>query len=111
MFIHYALITAQAALADSGVKIDGQNDRVGVSIGTGMGGVPMLLNSWDMLQREGMLGVSAYALPGSLPNMAAGWVSMRSGARGPSSAPRRPAPRAARPSATPSARSSAGTPT
>jgi 3-oxoacyl-[acyl-carrier-protein] synthase II len=33
VFIHYALISAQAALADSGVKIDGQNDRVGVSIG------------------------------------------------------------------------------
>ena len=29
VFIHYALISAQAALADSGVKIDGQNDRVG----------------------------------------------------------------------------------
>ena len=83
VFIHYALISAQAALADSGVKIDGQNDRVGVSIGTGMGGVPLLLSSWDTLQREGMMGVSAYALPGSLPNMAAGWVSMRAGARGP----------------------------
>jgi 3-oxoacyl-[acyl-carrier-protein] synthase II len=83
VFIHYALISAQAALADAGVKIDGQNDRVGVSIGTGMGGVPLLLSSWDALQREGMAGVSAYALPGSLPNMAAGWVSMRTGARGP----------------------------
>jgi 3-oxoacyl-[acyl-carrier-protein] synthase II len=83
VFIHYALICAQTALSDSGVKVDGQNDRVGVSVGTGMGGVPMLLDSWDKLQREGMLGVSAYALPGSLPNMAAGWVSMRTGARGP----------------------------
>jgi len=83
VFIHYALISAQAAVADSGVKIDGQNNRVGVSIGTGMGGVPLLLSSWDTLQREGMTGVSAYALPGSLPNMAAGWVSMRTGARGP----------------------------
>jgi 3-oxoacyl-[acyl-carrier-protein] synthase II len=83
VFIHYALISAQAALADSGVKVDGQNERVGVSIGTGMGGIPLLLSSWDTLQREGMAGVSAYALPGSLPNMAAGWVSMRSGARGP----------------------------
>ncbi len=82
-FIHYALISAQAALADSGVKIDGQNDRVGVSIGTGMGGVPLLLSSWDLLQREGIAAVSAYALPGSLPNMAAGWVSMRTAARGP----------------------------
>jgi 3-oxoacyl-[acyl-carrier-protein] synthase II len=83
VFIHYALIAAQGALADSGVKIDGQNDRVGVSIGTGMGGIPLLLSSWETLQREGMGGVSAYALPGSLPNMAAGWVSMRTGARGP----------------------------
>src|SRR5262245_51734300 len=83
VFIHYALIAAHEALADSGVKVDGQNERVGVSIGTGMGGVPLLLSSWDTLQREGMLGVSAYALPGSLPNMAAGWVSMRTGARGP----------------------------
>ena len=83
VFIHYALISAQAALTDSSIKIDGQNDRVGVSIGTGMGGVPLLLSSWEALQREGMGGVSAYALPGSLPNMAAGWVSMRTGARGP----------------------------
>jgi 3-oxoacyl-[acyl-carrier-protein] synthase II len=87
VFIQYALISAQAAVADSGVKIDGQNDRVGVSIGTGMGGVPLILSSWDTLQREGMVGVSAYALPGSLPNMAAGWVSMRTGARGPLYAP------------------------
>src|SRR5262245_33197538 len=83
VFIHYALISALAAVADSGVKIDGQNDRVGVAIGTGMGGVPLILSAWDTLQREGMAGVSAYALPGSLPNMAAGWVSMRTGARGP----------------------------
>ena len=83
VFIHYALISAQAAIVDSGVKIDGQNDRTGVSIGTGMGGVPLLLSSWETLRREGMSGVSAYALPGSLPNMAAGWVSMRTGARGP----------------------------
>jgi 3-oxoacyl-[acyl-carrier-protein] synthase II len=82
-FIHFALISALAALGDSGVKVDGQNDRVGVSIGTGMGGVPLLLSSWETLRREGMPGVSAYALPGSLPNMAAGWVSMRTGARGP----------------------------
>jgi 3-oxoacyl-[acyl-carrier-protein] synthase II len=83
VFIHYALVAAQAAMADSGLKIEGQNDRVGVSIGTGMGGVPLLISSWNMLQREGPGAVSAYGLPGSLPNMAAGWVSMRQGARGP----------------------------
>jgi 3-oxoacyl-[acyl-carrier-protein] synthase II len=82
-FIHFALISALAALGDSGVKVDGQNDRVGVSIGTGMGGIPLLISSWETLRQEGMAGVSAYALPGSLPNMAAGWVSLRTGARGP----------------------------
>jgi 3-oxoacyl-[acyl-carrier-protein] synthase II len=83
VFVHYALVAALAALTDSGLKIEGQNDRVGVSIGTGMGGVPLLAASWETLQREGPGAVSAYALPGSLPNMAAGWVSMRTGARGP----------------------------
>jgi 3-oxoacyl-[acyl-carrier-protein] synthase II len=83
VFVHYALVAALAALADSGFKIEGQNERVGVSIGTGMGGVPLLATSWETLQREGPGAVSAYALPGSLPNMAAGWVSMRTGARGP----------------------------
>jgi 3-oxoacyl-[acyl-carrier-protein] synthase II len=83
VFVHYALVAAMAALADSGFKIEGHNERVGVSIGTGMGGVPLLATSWETLQREGPGGVSAYALPGSLPNMAAGWVSMRTGARGP----------------------------
>jgi 3-oxoacyl-[acyl-carrier-protein] synthase II len=58
-FIQYALIAAQAALKDSGVKIDGQNERVGVSIGTGMGGVPLLLSSYDLLLREGMAAMSA----------------------------------------------------
>jgi 3-oxoacyl-[acyl-carrier-protein] synthase II len=48
-----------------------------------MGGIPLLLSSWETLRREGIGAVSAYALPGSLPNMAAGWVSMRTGARGP----------------------------
>jgi 3-oxoacyl-[acyl-carrier-protein] synthase II len=38
---------------------------------------------YDVLQREGPEAVSAYAMPGFLPNMAAGWVSMRTGARGP----------------------------
>jgi 3-oxoacyl-[acyl-carrier-protein] synthase II len=87
-FIHYALVATQEALASAGLKLGGTgNERVGVAIGTGMGGVPLLVSSWEALQREGPDGISAYALPGSLPNMAAGWVSMRTGARGPLLAP------------------------
>jgi 3-oxoacyl-[acyl-carrier-protein] synthase II len=86
-FIHYALVAAHEALADAGLKIEGQGERVGVALGTGMGGVPWLVASWEALRQEGPASLSAYALPGSLPNMAAGWVSMRTGARGPLLAP------------------------
>ena len=86
-FIHYALVAAVEAVADAGLRVEGQNERVGVSIGTGMGGVPLLIASWDVLQKEGPDALSAYGLPGSLPNMAAGWISMRVGARGPIAAP------------------------
>jgi 3-oxoacyl-[acyl-carrier-protein] synthase II len=87
-FIQYALIAAQEAVAAAGLKIAASDgDRVGVAIGTGMGGVPLLVSSWEALRNEGPGGISAYALPGSLPNMAAGWVSMRTGARGPLLAP------------------------
>jgi 3-oxoacyl-[acyl-carrier-protein] synthase II len=82
-FIHYALAAAAQAIADAKLKIEGQSERVGVSIGTGMGGIPWLIQAYDTLTREGVQGVSPYAMPGFLPNMAAGWVSMRTGARGP----------------------------
>jgi 3-oxoacyl-[acyl-carrier-protein] synthase II len=86
-FVHYALIAAQEALEQSGLKIEGQSDRVGVALGTGMGGIPWLIASWETLRREGPAALSAYALPGSLPNMGAGWISLRTGARGPLLAP------------------------
>jgi 3-oxoacyl-[acyl-carrier-protein] synthase II len=86
-FIHYALVAAQEALADAKLDVDGRAERVGVSVGTAMGGVPMVLAASGTLDREGPGAVSPYALPGSLPNMAAGWVSMRAGARGPIASP------------------------
>jgi 3-oxoacyl-[acyl-carrier-protein] synthase II len=54
-----------------------------VSIGTSIGGLPLLMTSNEVLVREGPEAVSPYAMPGFLPNMAAGWVSMAAGARGP----------------------------
>ena len=60
---------------------------MGVSIGTALGGLPLVFKTYDGLLREQMRGVNPYAMPGFLPNMAAGWVSMRSGARGPIACP------------------------
>jgi 3-oxoacyl-[acyl-carrier-protein] synthase II len=48
-----------------------------------MGGLPLIFATYDGLQREQMRGVNPYAMPGFLPNMAASWVSIRFGARGP----------------------------
>ena len=83
LFIQYALAAAQEALADAKLRLEGQRDRVGVSVGSSVGGLPLLLRSYDQFLAEGSEGVSPYALPGLLPNMAAGWISMRAGARGP----------------------------
>src|SRR2546425_4451919 len=82
-FVHFALTAAQQALADAKLAPSTGDPRMGVSIGTGMGGLPLLLTTYDGLLSDGMRGVNPYAMPGFLPNMAAGWVSMRTGARGP----------------------------
>jgi len=82
-FIQYAVAAAQEALMRANLTIEAQRDRVGASIGTGMGGIPLLMTAYETLQRDGPEGISPYAMPGCLPNMAAGWIAMRTGARGP----------------------------
>jgi 3-oxoacyl-[acyl-carrier-protein] synthase II len=82
-FIHFALTAAQQALADAKLEPSTDDARMGVSIGTALGGLPLVLKTYDGLLQEQMRGVNPYAMPGFLPNMAAGWVSMRTGARGP----------------------------
>ena len=82
-FIHFALTAALEALRDAKLEPSPGDPRIGVSIGTSMGGLPLIFATYDGLQREQMRGVNPYALPGFLPNMAASWVSIRFGARGP----------------------------
>ncbi|MGH7265194.1 MAG: beta-ketoacyl-ACP synthase II [Candidatus Rokuibacteriota bacterium] len=85
-FIHFALAAAKEAVANAKLDIEAQPTRVGVSVGSSMGGIGLLMTAYDTLGHDGPAAVSAYAMPGFLPNMAAGWVSMRAGARGPISA-------------------------
>jgi 3-oxoacyl-[acyl-carrier-protein] synthase II len=82
-FIHFALTAALEATRDAKLDPSPGDPRIGVSIGTSMGGLPLIFTTYDGLQREQMRGVNPYAMPGFLPNMAASWVSMRFGARGP----------------------------
>jgi 3-oxoacyl-[acyl-carrier-protein] synthase II len=60
-------------------------DRVGVIVGTAMGGISILTRGHRTLLEQGPNQASPYTLPALLPNMAAGWISMRLGARGPCS--------------------------
>lgn len=87
-FIHYALAAAQFALDDSGLVIDdGNRDRVGVIIGSGIGGLPLIESMHQTLLTRGPDRVSPFFIPGLIVNMAAGQVSIHHGAKGPSTAP------------------------
>ena len=87
-FIHFALAAAECALKDSGFSIDASNgDRVGVIIGSGIGGFNIIEQEHEVLLREGPRRISPFFIPSSIVNLAAGQVSIRYGARGPNSAP------------------------
>ncbi len=87
-FIHYCLAAAQFAMEDSGLEVDdGNRDRVGVIIGSGIGGLPAIEAAHSTLLARGPSRVSPFFIPAQIVNMAAGQVSIRYGARGPNSAP------------------------
>jgi 3-oxoacyl-[acyl-carrier-protein] synthase II len=87
-FIHYAVAAAQMAADDAKLetaKEDG--DRVGVIIGSGIGGLPLIEEMHQKLIDRGPTRISPFFIPGLIVNLAAGQVSIRFGARGPNSAP------------------------
>ena len=87
-FIHYALAASRFALEDAGFTIDdGNRDRVGVIIGSGIGGLPLIESMHRVLLEKGPSRVSPFFIPGLIVNMAAGQVSIHYGARGPNTAP------------------------
>jgi 3-oxoacyl-[acyl-carrier-protein] synthase II len=87
-FIQYALAAARFALEDAGLRIDETNaDRVGVVVGSGIGGLPLIEKMHRLLLEKGPDRVSPFFIPGLIVNMAAGQISITHGARGPNSAP------------------------
>ncbi|HEY5611494.1 MAG TPA: beta-ketoacyl-ACP synthase II, partial [Thermoanaerobaculia bacterium] len=87
-FIQYAIAAAQMAMDDSGLRVDDANtERVGVVIGSGIGGLPLIEEMHKKLLEKGPGRISPFFIPGLIVNLAAGQVSIRFGARGPNSAP------------------------
>jgi 3-oxoacyl-[acyl-carrier-protein] synthase II len=86
-FIHFALAASQEAMDHSGLKIDDSNhDRVGVHIGSGIGGFDVIEREHSAMLAGGPRKISPFFIPGSIVNLAAGHVSIRFGARGPNEA-------------------------
>ncbi|MEB2325125.1 MAG: beta-ketoacyl-ACP synthase II [Sorangiineae bacterium] len=81
------LVAAEEAIADAGLEANPDRDRTGVVIGTAIGGIVTLLDSYDAMLERGARRVSPFTVPMTLPNMPAGYVSMQHGLRGPIGCP------------------------
>jgi len=87
LFIHYAIAASEFAVNDSGLKIDSTNaNRIGVYIGSGIGGFGVIEATHKALLEGGPRKVSPFFIPAAIVNLASGWVSIRTGAKGPNSA-------------------------
>ncbi len=86
LFIQYAVAAAQMAFDDAGLKVaDDNRERMGVFVGTGMGGIPALEESHKILMERGPGRVSAFFIPSIITNLGSGQISMRFGMKGPNS--------------------------
>jgi 3-oxoacyl-[acyl-carrier-protein] synthase II len=87
LFIHYAIAASEFAMQDSGYKVDETNaTRAGVYIGSGIGGFGVIEATHTALLEGGPRKISPFFIPASIVNLASGWVSIRTGAKGPNSA-------------------------
>ena len=86
-FIQLAIAAAEFALSDSGLKITPETaERVGVYIGSGIGGFEVIEREHLTLLEHGPRRISPFFIPATIVNLASGQVSIRSGAKGPNSA-------------------------
>jgi len=85
-FIHYAVGASQLAVDDAGLKVSPEEaTRVGVYIGSGIGGLGSIEHYHDVLKEKGPGRVSPFFIPMTIINLASGQVAIRVGAKGPNS--------------------------
>jgi 3-oxoacyl-[acyl-carrier-protein] synthase II len=86
-FIHFALAASAEAMEHSGLNVTDENrDRIGVHIGSGIGGFDVIEREHINLLNGGPRKISPFFIPGAIINLAAGHVSIKYGARGPNEA-------------------------
>lgn len=82
--VEFALAAAEQALRDAALRAsDGDPTRIGVAIGTGIGGLQTLISNHDVLQKSGARRVSPFTIPMSIGNMPSGYVALTHGLQGP----------------------------
>lgn len=83
-FTQFATAATLEAMAQSGLKVDESNrDRIGILIGTGIGGISSLLEQYDIMRERGPERVSPFLIPMMISDGAAGNIAIRLGVRGP----------------------------
>ena len=83
-FIHYGMAAGIQAIEDSGLVVTEENaDRIGVNIGSGIGGLPMIERTHAELEKRGPRRISPFFVPSSIINMISGFLSIRYGFKGP----------------------------
>ena len=87
-FIHFAMAAADEAIADAGIsaQTEEQRDRIGVAVGSGIGGLNEIYETSVILFEKGPRRVSPFFIPRSLINLASGQISIKYGFRGPNHA-------------------------
>ena len=83
-FIQYGLVAAMEAVKDAGFQVTEANaERIGVNIGSGIGGLPMIENTHNTYLQGGPRKISPFFIPGTIINMISGHVSIMYGFKGP----------------------------
>jgi 3-oxoacyl-[acyl-carrier-protein] synthase II len=86
-FIQLAIAASQDALASSGLKVSDENaELIGVYIGSGIGGFEVIEREHKLLLEYGPRRISPFFIPATIINLASGYISIRTGAKGPNSA-------------------------
>lgn len=84
IFIHYGLAAGVQAIQDSGIEVTADNaERIGVNIGSGIGGLPMIEDTHDDYLRAGPRKISPFFIPSTIINMISGNLSIMYGLKGP----------------------------
>lgn len=85
IFLQYGIAASFQAMEDAGLEVTDENaHRIGVALGSGIGGLPMIEKNYNALLKSGPRKISPFFIPGAIINMAAGYLSIMRGLKGPS---------------------------